>query len=63
MEEIMTTFNLGPSLKYHRTLDDAELNTVTGGSLSLAYEEIRFEYTEQGTTSPALPAKHWFNGG
>jgi type VI protein secretion system component Hcp len=63
MEEIMTTFKLGTTLTDHRTLDDAELNTVTGGSLSLSYEQIRFEYTEQGTASPAPPAKHWFNGG
>jgi type VI protein secretion system component Hcp len=46
-----------------RTLDDAELNAVTGGTLSLSYEQIKFEYTEQGTASPAPPAKHWFNGG
>jgi type VI protein secretion system component Hcp len=46
-----------------RTLDDAELNAVTGGTLSLSYEQIKFEYTVQGTASPAPPAKHWFNGG
>jgi type VI protein secretion system component Hcp len=46
-----------------RTLDDAELNAVTGGTLSLSYEQIKFEYTTQGTASPAPPAKHWFNGG
>jgi hypothetical protein len=44
------------------TLDDAELNAVTGGTLSLSYGEIKFEYTAQGT-SAAPPAKHWFNGG
>jgi type VI protein secretion system component Hcp len=46
-----------------QVLDDAELNAVTGGTLSLSYEQIKFEYTEQGTASPAPPAKHWFNGG
>jgi type VI protein secretion system component Hcp len=64
----MNTLTLGttkqrPDLEDHRALDDAELNAVTGGSLSLSYEQIKFEYTEQGTASPAPPAKHWFNGG
>jgi hypothetical protein len=67
MEKIMTTFKVGmtkqtPSLE-DRPLDDVELNAVTGGSLSLPFTEIKFEYTEQGTAQPAAPAKHWFNGG
>ena len=55
--------NFGHAAFEARTLDDAELNAVTGGSLSLNYEQIKFEYTAQGTASPAPPAKHWFNGG
>ena len=51
------------TLDDHRTLDDAELNAVTGGSLSLSYEQIKFEYIAQDTAQPAPPAKHWFNGG
>jgi hypothetical protein len=70
-EKIMTlmrkttnrTSNFGHATFEARTLDDAELNTVTGGSISLSYEQIKFEYTEQGPASPAPPAKHWFNGG
>jgi hypothetical protein len=55
------TSNLGHAEA--RMLDDAELNAVTGGTLSLSYEQVKFEYTTQGTASPAPPAKHWFNGG
>jgi hypothetical protein len=36
-----------------RTLDDAELNAVTGGSLTLSYGEIKFEYTAQSPASAA----------
>jgi hypothetical protein len=54
--------NFGHVAFADRTLDDAELNAVTGGSLSLSYEQIKFEYTEH-TVSAAPPAKHWFNGG
>jgi hypothetical protein len=57
------TSNFGHAAFEARTLDDAELNAVTGGSLSLSSEQIKFEYTEQGPASPAPPAKHWFNGG
>ena len=45
--------NFGHTAFEARTLDDAELNAVTGGTLSLSYEQIKFEYTEQGTASPA----------
>lgn len=34
----------------HRTLDDAELNAVTGG---LSHEEVKLEYTERGAVVQA----------
>jgi len=55
--------SLGRAAFEARTLDDAELNAVTGGSLTLSYGEIRFEYTAQSPASAAPPVKHWFNGG
>ena len=57
------TSDFGHAAFEDRTPDDAGLNAVTGGSLSLSYEQVKFDYTEQGTAQPAPPAKHWFNGG
>ena len=55
--------NFGHAAFEARTLADAELNAVTGGSLTLSYGEIKFEYAAQSPASAAPPAKHWFNGG
>ena len=63
MRKTLDSSNLGHAAFEARTLDDAELNAVTGGSLTLSYGEIKFEYTAQSPASAAPPAKHWFNGG
>jgi hypothetical protein len=51
MEKIMRNTDdspsFGPAALEDRALEDAELNAVKGGSLSLPYEHIKFEYTQR----------------
>jgi len=57
---ILGTTNETPNLEDHRTLDDAELDAVTGGLVVNSIIGILI-----GQLNPKIePAeKHWFNGG
>jgi bacteriocin-like protein len=48
-----------------RELTESELASVSGGTLSLNYGTIEYEYGHQssGSGGDPPPAKHWFNGG